>query len=95
MKLEYAPLAQSDLRTIFVYLNNRNPRAAASVVGEIRNRCESLLPFPLKGARTDIASIRRLEIGRYPYFIFYRVEGDKISIVHIRHTRRQTWRGEE
>jgi plasmid stabilization system protein ParE len=38
MKLEYAPLAQSDLRTIFVYLNNRNPRAAASVVGEIRNR---------------------------------------------------------
>ncbi|MBN8958665.1 MAG: type II toxin-antitoxin system RelE/ParE family toxin [Rhizobiales bacterium] len=95
MKLEYAPLAQSDLRAIFLYVKDRNPRAALSVVDEIRSRCESLLLFPLKGARTGIAGIRRLEIGRYPYFIFYRVEGDKISIVHIRHTRRQTWQGDE
>ena len=95
MKLEYAPLAQSNLRAIFLYLNDRNPRAAISVVGEIRNRCESLLLFPQKGARTDISGIRRLEIGRYLYFIFYRVEDDTISIVHIRHTRRQTWQGDE
>jgi addiction module RelE/StbE family toxin len=91
MKIDYSPRAQIDLQNIFSYLNDRNPRAAIEVVREIRDRSESLLVFPLKGVRTNLSGTRRLEIGRYPYFVFYRVANDTISILHIRHTSRRHW----
>jgi toxin ParE1/3/4 len=93
MRIDYSPRAQTDLLNIFSYLNERNPRAAVAVVREIRQRIETLLTFPLKGPRTDVPGTRRLEIVRYPYLVFYRVEGDTISIVHIRRTSRSQWRG--
>jgi toxin ParE1/3/4 len=80
---------------IFTHLNERNPQAAVSVVREIRNRIETLPAFPLKGPRADVPGARRLEIVRYPYFVFYQVEGDTISILHVRHARRSPWRGGE
>jgi toxin ParE1/3/4 len=93
MRIEYSHRAQTDLLNIFSYLSERNPRAAVSVVREIRNRIETLPAFPLKAPRTDVSDTRRLEIVRYPYFVFYRVEGDIISIVHIRHASRRPWEG--
>jgi addiction module RelE/StbE family toxin len=95
MNIDYSPRAQADLLSIFLYLKGRSPRAATEVVRQIRVRSESLLQFPLMGARTGMAGIRRLEVGRYPYLIFYRVEGDLVSIVHIRHASRRPWRGGE
>jgi plasmid stabilization system protein ParE len=38
MRIVYSPRAQIDLLNIFSYLNEWNPRAAVSVVREIRNR---------------------------------------------------------
>jgi toxin ParE1/3/4 len=93
MRIGYSRRAQADLLKIFSYLNERNPRAAVSVVREIRSRIDTLLAFPLKAPRTDIPDTRRLEIVRYPYFVFYKVQGDTVSILHIRHASRRPWQG--
>ena len=33
-------------------------------------------------------------LGRYPYIIYYRIVGDEIWVVHIRHAVREPWGGE-
>jgi|RhiMethySRZTD1v2_1073278.scaffolds.fasta_scaffold00651_14 toxin ParE1/3/4 len=93
MRIVYSARAQIDVLNIFSYLNERNPRAAVSVVREIRSRIRTLSAFPLKGPQTDLPGTRRLEIVRYPYFVFYQIEGDTISILHVRHTSRRPWKG--
>ena len=32
---------------------------------------------------------RMINVGRYPYRIFYRVEDDVVELVHIRHSARE------
>jgi len=32
---------------------------------------------------------------RYPFKVFYRVLDDRLRIVHIRHTARRPWQGED
>lgn len=95
MKIDYSLRAQADLLNIFASLHQRAPRAAISVVGHIRWQIESFPDFPLRGMATTMPGVRRLEIGHYPYFVFYRLEGGTISIVHIRHTRRRPWQGRD
>jgi plasmid stabilization system protein ParE len=41
------------------------------------------------GHATNIADVRVLFVGRYPYKIFYRLSGNDLEIVHIRHTARR------
>ena len=38
--------------------------------------------------------VHALWLGRYPYIVYYRVVGDDIAIVHIRHAARRPWEGE-
>lgn len=33
-------------------------------------------------------NVRVLFVGRYPYKFFYRVRGDTVEVLHIRHTSR-------
>ena len=41
------------------------------------------------GHTTNIADVRVLFVGRYPHKIFYRLSGNDLEIVHIRHTARR------
>jgi plasmid stabilization system protein ParE len=41
------------------------------------------------GHATDVGNVRVLFVGRYPYKIFYRLSGNDVEIVHIRHTARR------
>ncbi|HEX4111964.1 MAG TPA: hypothetical protein VH020_05460 [Stellaceae bacterium] len=36
-------------------------------------------------------NVRVVPLLRYPYMIFYRMNGDRIDILHIRHTSRRAW----
>ena len=46
MKIVYTPRARSDLDAIYIYLNERSPVAAASVLKTIRDRIAKLADFP-------------------------------------------------
>ncbi len=59
-----------------------------------RDRIEGLInglaDFPYQGSPTDEADIRRLVATPFLYLIFYRIKGEAVIILHIRHGRRKS-----
>lgn len=78
--------AQRDLENIGDYIARDNLERAISFMRELRNKCLDLahIPhgFPLV-PRYEKQGIRRRGHGNY--LIFYRVEAEKIVIIHILH----------
>lgn len=89
MRVRYTLRAQSDLDTIYSYIDRRTPAAARSVKELIERRIANLADFPFMAPETDEPGVRELTIVRYPYKVYYEVEGDEIWIIHIRHTARR------
>ena len=81
--------AEQDLEAIGDYIARDNPARAISFLRELRQKCLDLadLPerFPLV-PRYEAARVRRRAHGNY--LIFYRVETDKVVIIHILPERR-------
>jgi toxin ParE1/3/4 len=80
MRIRYTPRAQSNLRAIYHYLDQRSPAAAQSVKNSIERRIASLADFPLMAPVTDESDIYELTIVRYPYKIYYEVVGDEVYV---------------
>lgn len=78
----FAPAADGDLDSIAAYIALDNPRAAVTLIRELRARCLSLKDFPLRGRRVN-AEHRALVAS--PHLIFYRVQDDTVVIVRILH----------
>ena len=88
MRLRYTRVALRELAEIFSYLSDRNPRAADAVIDRVEEVVAHLLDFPEMGHRTDEPGVRIASLGRYPYLIFYIVEGEEVAVVHVRHAAR-------
>src|SRR5579863_10775983 len=88
MNVVYAPRALRDLDGIAAYLTERNPAAARRVLGAIKSSVDTLSFFTQIGRVVDNADHRRVPVLRYPYVIFYRIAGEELLILHIRHTSR-------
>lgn len=91
MKVRYTLRAQADLDTIYTYLDQRAPVAAHSVKQLIERRIASLEDFPFAAPETDQPNVRELTLVRYPYKVYYEVDGGEVWIIHIRHTSRRPW----
>jgi toxin ParE1/3/4 len=91
MRVRYTRRAQSDLESIFTYLDQRAPAAARDVKELIERRIAGLTDFPLMAPETDEPGIRELTIIRYPYKVYYEVVEEEVWIIHIRDARRQPW----
>ena len=89
MKLRFTERAFAEREDIFEYLNERSPEAARAVFAYLSAAIAQLLDLPHTGARTDDEDVRVLFIVRYPYKVFYRLRGETIEILHIRHTARR------
>lgn len=81
--------AESDLEQIGDHIAQDNPKRALSFVLELRNKCLDLADtprgFPLM-PRYERYGIRRRIHG--DYLIFYRVENDRVVIIHVLHGAR-------
>jgi toxin ParE1/3/4 len=92
MRLRYTRRALSDIQSIYAYIAADNPRAARAVELVIRQTAELLADFPHLGVRTVRSpEFRGIKAGRYPYRIYYRIRGDEVWIVHVRHMARRPW----
>jgi addiction module RelE/StbE family toxin len=91
MKVRYSSRALQDLAEIVAYLDDRSPSAAEAVRRAIETSIMVLADFPLLAPETDIAGVREMTIARYPYKVYYAVEGEEVWIVHIRDGRRKPW----
>jgi toxin ParE1/3/4 len=91
MKIRHTRRALLDQESIFDYLDERSPKGALNVQRAIVRAIRSLAEFPRLGRLTDATEVRELNVPRYPYKVYYRIDGDEIWIVHIRDARRRPW----
>ncbi len=91
MKVRYTIRARTDFAAIISYLGERSPAGARSVKAAIERRIALLGEFPFIAPMTDEPGVYELTLVRYPYKVYYQVDGDDVWIVHIRHTARRPW----
>lgn len=58
-------------------------------MARVDNALDLALNHPRSGRRTDKGDLRRLVVPPYPYAIFYRVDGEDVVVLAIRHTARR------
>lgn len=87
MRLERSDAAVADVDGLWNYVAQDSERAADQLVDRLDEAFQSLLAFPRMGlARLDLApNLRALRVDNL--VVFYRVEGDLISVERILHAR--------
>jgi toxin ParE1/3/4 len=91
MRVDYSKRAIADLRNIAAYYaRSGNPAVAERIAERIQEVVARIAASPLSGRPVaQRPGVRVVPLLRYSYKIFYRVIGDTIQIVHIRHTSRR------
>ena len=86
MRLDFSPLAQTDLEAIGDYIAQDSPGNAIRFVEGLRAQCEKITRAPLAYlARQDLADgLRSCALGRY--VIFFRLIVDGVRIARILHS---------
>jgi toxin ParE1/3/4 len=95
MKIRYTQRARSDLQHIYTYLYERSPSGALNVRSAIRNTIAQIGQERRQGQATDRPDVRRVPVVRYLYAVYFRIRGNEVEVVHIRHTARQAPGGNE
>jgi len=91
MRIRYTRRAFFDRESIFDYLDERSPQGARNVQRAIVQAIRSLKEYPRLGRITVVAEVRELTVPRYPYKVYYRIDGEEIWLLHIRDSRRRPW----
>jgi toxin ParE1/3/4 len=91
MKLVFSQRALTDLDEIATYYAaNARPAVAQSMGRRLNDVIDRICRVPEAAPRVSQRSqVRAAAVVRYPFRIFYRVRGDTIDILHIRHTSRR------
>jgi plasmid stabilization system protein ParE len=91
MKLVYSRRALADLNEIATYYAaSASPAIAETIERRLGNVIDRICLSPEAAPRVaQRAQVRVVAVVRYPFRIFYRVRGDTIDILHIRHTSRR------
>src|SRR5215813_8246577 len=95
MKIEFTNRAVRDLREISAYCRMQfGDRVTAALEARIRDVVSSIRDFPENAPQVEgRPGMRVVPLIRYPFKIFYRIVGDTLRIVHIRHAARRPWTG--
>jgi addiction module RelE/StbE family toxin len=91
IRLVWSPAARRDVAAIAAFVLAHDGLATRKVVVAIRTRAEMLIDHPRIGEPMDLLDLRKLSISGYPYVLIYRVVGNTVQIVRIRHTA-EDWR---
>jgi toxin ParE1/3/4 len=86
MIVELAAEAERDLEGIGDWIARDNPERAASFVSELLTACLGLAEFPERFPlvpRYAERGIRHRVHGNY--LIFYRIQDDKVAVMHVLH----------
>ncbi len=90
MKVEFSSRAVRDLREIAAFSREQfGDRVTAALEGRIRDIVTQITNAPESAPRVEQRpGVRVVSLVRYPFRMFYRIQGDTITILHIRHTAR-------
>lgn len=79
--------AVGNLEAILTYVSTFNPAAAQRLMERLVAVADSLTDFPNRGR--DAGEGRREMTTVWPYILRYRVEGDRVIIMRVRHGAQQ------
>jgi toxin ParE1/3/4 len=88
MRVIWSPSALREVARIYEYLVDFNPRAARAVMTALLETGDGLANLPHRGRPVPNSDKREL-LTAYPYIIRYRVVGDTVRILRVRHTSRR------
>jgi toxin ParE1/3/4 len=96
MKVDYAPRATADLKRIGLQSRRAFGEAVAVALETYIRATVARIAVVPDGAQPlpNRLGVRVIPLGRYPFKIFYTVVGDRIIILHIRHSARRPWEKE-
>jgi toxin ParE1/3/4 len=87
-KVVWSKTALAQLRFIRGYIEQFNPKAANDLAAALIATGNSLQHFPHRGRVVPKTDNREL-VSVHPYIIRYRVVGDTVRILRVRHTSRR------
>jgi addiction module RelE/StbE family toxin len=88
VQVTFAPSAIADLASIRTYIGKFNPAAAGRMASRLIEAGQSLHEIPERGR--SIGRGRRELAIIPPYVIRYRIKGDVVEIIRVRHGRQKT-----
>lgn len=89
MIVQLSAEAERDLEEIGDHIARDNPVRAVTFIRELRDKCLALAEFPERFplvARFEGQGVRHRLHGNY--LIFYRIEPDRVMVLHILHGAR-------
>ena len=89
LPVQYAEIVFSEIESIIDYISQDNPPAARKVLIAIEDEIERLSYFPRSGRKTDEEGVMARTLSRYPYIVFYKIDGDLLVILHVLHGARR------
>jgi len=89
MKLVWLERASRELGQISDDIARDNPAAADAVELRIITSVDHLGKFPEAGRTGRVKGTREVPVVDYPYVVVYRIKGEELQILTIRHTSRQ------
>jgi toxin ParE1/3/4 len=89
MRARYTRRALADIEHIFAYLDERSPAGAVSIKKALRRAIQPVETFPSGGQLSDWKGLRQRPVSPYPYTVYWKVEGEEVWVVHIRHAARR------
>jgi len=89
VKIVWTEPARQDLQEIFEYITEENPKAARTLLAEIKARVGVLIDQPLLGRAGRIDGTRELVLTGTQYILPYRVQGQQIQMLAVFHSARQ------
>ncbi len=88
MRILWSERAQAQVREIFEYIARDRPMAAERILEGFLERVALLTEFPEQGVAWRLPSRPDLRaILHESYRVIYRIRGDEIAILSVRHTR--------
>ncbi|WP_457329070.1 type II toxin-antitoxin system RelE/ParE family toxin [Rhizobacter sp. P5_C2] len=91
--LRFDPVAENDIASAFRWYRERSVSAAEGFRTAVFDGMERIGHAPLVRG-PDALGNRKLVLHRFPYTIWYVVDGDQVTVVAVAHHRRQPayWR---
>ncbi len=86
LRIVWTDDAVANLEAIFTYVSAFNPAAAGALANRLIAVADSLATFPHRGR--DVGGGRREMTTVWPYILRYRVDGDTLIILRVRHGAR-------
>jgi len=88
VKLVWTEPARQDLRQVFEYIAEDNPKVASKLLSIIQERAVFLQNNPQMGRKGRVDGTRELVIAGTPYILPYRVKDNQIQILAVFHGAR-------